>query len=208
MTWIQLSLELLGVFFFATSGCLLAARRGFDIIGSLILGSLVGLGGGVLRDVVISQGPPYAFTSPIYLLPPALAALLVYFYVPGLHRLHRILLTCDAAGLTLFCIIGTLAALNAGMNPVSATLLGAMSAIGGGVIRDVVANEVPQIFHPQGLYAITALLGAGLTATLNAVEWFNAAAGLGIAALIFGLRMLSLRYRWKVPLAAACTTTR
>lgn len=117
------------------------------------------------------------------------------------------LLTCDAAGLALFCIIGTLTPLNAGMNPVSATLLGAMRAIGGGVIRDVVANEIPQIFHPQGLYAVTALLGAGLTATLVIAEWFNAGAGLGIAALVFGLRMLSRHYRWKVPLAAACDTT-
>ncbi|MCV7568468.1 trimeric intracellular cation channel family protein, partial [Micrococcus luteus] len=203
LDWIRTGLELAGVFFFATSGSLLAARRGFDLVASLILASLVGLGGGVLRDMVISQGAPSAFTSPIYLLPPVLAAGLVYFHVPRLSRLERVLVTCDAAGLALFSIVGTLAALDAGMNAVTATILGALSAVGGGVIRDVVANEVPQMFLPEGLYAVTALVGAAATTVLVSSGRFGLGAGLAVAALVFGLRMASIRHGWRAPHASA-----
>lgn len=82
---LSLVLNLLGTFFFAISGSLLAARRGFDLVGSLILGSLTGLGGGVVRDVVLGV-PPTAFTEPIYLAAPLAAALLVYFLFSGVER--------------------------------------------------------------------------------------------------------------------------
>ena len=119
-------LDLLGVFFFAVSGSLLAARKGFDIVGSLLLASLASLGGGVARDLIIDV-PPAAFTDPAYLLPPLLATVLVYFVFSGVERVKRVLVVFDAAGLALFCITGTIKALEVGLNPVSAVLLGVLT---------------------------------------------------------------------------------
>lgn len=201
MEWTQLVVDLLGVFFFAVSGSLLAVRREFDIVGSLLLGTCVGLGGGILRDVILADGVPRAFGSPVYLVPPVVAALVVYFFAHVVQRFHDVLLTFDAAGMALFSVTGTLISLGAGMNPAAAAILGMVTAVGGGVLRDVVANDVPQIFRARGLYAIPALLGAGLTSLTSWADWFNLGTGSAIAVLVFGLRMVSLRYRWHAPSA-------
>ena len=198
---ILLILDLFGTFFFAMSGCLLAARRNFDIVGSLLLGSLVGLGGGVIRDLIISQAVPTAFVEPIYLIAPVLAAAVVYFHVLGVQRFRRTLLIFDAGGLALFCVTGTLKALDSGMGPVTSAVLGITTAVGGGVLRDVVANEVPQIFNPRGVYAVPAMLGASLVTLFSQLGWFNAYTGTAIAAIVFLLRVLSLRFGWRIPLA-------
>ncbi|AUI53305.1 trimeric intracellular cation channel family protein [Arthrobacter crystallopoietes] len=196
-----LILDLFGTFFFAVSGCLLAARRNFDIVGSLLLGSLVGLGGGVIRDLIISQSVPTAFVEPIYLVAPVLAAVIVYFHVLGVQRFRRTLLIFDAGGLALFCVTGTLKALDSGMGPVTSAVLGITTAVGGGVLRDVVANEVPQIFNPRGVYAVPAMLGASLVTLFSQLGWFNAYTGTAVATVVFLLRVLSLRFGWRVPLA-------
>ncbi|WP_125610540.1 trimeric intracellular cation channel family protein [Specibacter cremeus] len=195
-------LDLVGVFFFAVSGSLLAARKGFDMIGSLLLGSMVGLGGGVVRDVILAAGPPAAFSNPLYLLPPLLAAALVYFLPRSVERGSRLLLTFDASGLALFCLTGTRKALEAGMNPVAAVLLGVTTAVGGGVLRDITANEVPRLFDPHDLYAIPAMVGAVLTAGLWSLGWLNLVTGPVVVVAVFMLRMLALRFGWHSPLAA------
>ena len=200
MTW-SLVLELLGTFFFAMSGCLLAARRGFDIVGSLLLGMLTGLGGGVVRDLIIGVAPT-AFGQPVYLVPPAAAALLVYFLVHRVERFPRTLLVFDAGGLALFCITGTVKALVVGMNPVTAALLGVTTGVGGGLLRDVVANQDPQLFNPRDLYAIPALLGSLLITALWHLGLFSTVSALCVAAVVFTLRVLSLHYRWRIPYAA------
>lgn len=200
MDW-SLVLDLLGTFFFAISGCLLAAGRGFDIVASLLLGSLTGLGGGVVRDLILGV-PPAAFAQPVHLIPPVAAALLVYFLSGSVQRFPRTLLVFDAGGLALFCTTGTVTALNAGMNPVAAALLGVTTGVGGGLLRDVVANRDPQLFNPNDLYAVPAMLGAALITVL----WFSGLYGplteLLVAALVFAFRVLSLRYRWRVPHAS------
>jgi len=199
---LALMLDLLGVFFFAVSGSLLAARKGFDLVGSVLLGSMVGLGGGVVRDLVLNAGPPAAFSNPVYMLPPLLAAAVVYFLVGGVERVSRLVLTFDAGGLALFCITGTLKALDAGMNAPAALLLGVTTAVGGGILRDVTANRVPRVFDPKDLYAIPAFLGAGLTTALWHLGWLNLATGTAAAVVVFVLRMLALKFKWHAPLAA------
>jgi uncharacterized membrane protein YeiH len=196
-----LVLDLCGTFFFAISGCLLAARRGFDIVGSLLLGSLTGLGGGVVRDLVIGVAPT-AFAQPVYLVPPAAAVLLVYFLAQGVQRFPRTLLVFDAGGLALFCTTGAVKALDAGMNPVAAVLLGVTTGVGGGLLRDVVANQVPQLFNPRDIYAVPALLGSALITVLWQLGLFNVLSQVGVAAVVFLLRLLSLRYGWRIPHAA------
>lgn len=194
-------LDLAGVFFFAVSGSLLAARKQFDLIGSLLLASVVSLGGGVIRDIIINTGPPTAFTNPAYLAPPLLAAVLVYFLFSSVQRYTSLLTLFDAGGLALFCITGTLKALSAGMNPIAAILLGVTTAVGGGLLRDITANDVPQLFDPKDLYALPAFAGASLTAVLWVAGAFNVVTACAVAGVVFGFRVVAWRRSWHVPLA-------
>lgn len=198
---VALILDLLGVFSFAVSGCLLAARKGFDIVGSLLLGSLVGLGGGVVRDLIIDAGVPAAFSNPLYIIPPLSAALLVYFLFSSVQRFGSLLVVFDAGGLALFCVTGTLKALEFGLNPVSAVLLGVTTAVGGGLLRDVTANEVPKIFDPRDVYAVPAFAGAFLVVLLDTFGWSNVFTTTAVAVAVFAFRILAWRFSWRVPLA-------
>ncbi|MET1034488.1 MAG: trimeric intracellular cation channel family protein [Arthrobacter sp.] len=199
---VGLWLELIGIFAFAVSGSLLAARKGFDIVGSLALAYLAGLGGGIVRDVIIDQGVPTSFTSLVYLVPPLLATAAVYLVSGRLTRLGRWLLHFDAAGLALFCITGTDKALGAGLSPVVAALLGVATACGGGLLRDVAANDVPQLFNHKDIYALPAMLGAGLAAWMGTLGLLNLGTGVAIAVVVFVFRELALRLHWRAPLAA------
>ncbi|MFP3461984.1 trimeric intracellular cation channel family protein [Arthrobacter globiformis] len=194
-------LELAGIFFFAVSGSLLAARKQFDVMGSLLLASLVSLGGGVIRDIILGAGPPAAFSNPAYLVPPVLATGLVYFLFSSVQRYTSLLTLFDAAGLALFCITGTLKALSYGMNPISAALLGVTTAVGGGLLRDITANEVPRLFDARDLYALPAFTGAVLTAILWDLRAFNPFSAGAVAALVFAFRVVAWRRSWRIPLA-------
>ncbi|MDQ0709830.1 putative membrane protein YeiH [Arthrobacter woluwensis] len=196
-----LALDLLGVFFFAVSGSLLAARKRFDVVGSVLLACLVSLGGGVVRDVILGVHLPSAFGQPVYLVPPILAAALVYILFNSVQRFTSLLTLFDAGGLALFCISGTLKAISLGANPVAAILLGVTTAVGGGVLRDITANEVPALFDAREIYALPALCGAALTALVWHLGWFNPVTGLTIAALVFAFRVTAWRRHWYVPLA-------
>ncbi|MGO4491388.1 trimeric intracellular cation channel family protein [Arthrobacter sp. 2YAF22_2] len=197
LVWLDLS----GVFFFAVSGSLLAARKQFDVVGSLLLAAMVGLGGGIMRDIIINAGPPAAFTDPAYLVPPLLAAVLVFFLFSSVQRFTSLLFLFDAGGLALFCITGSLKALAAGMNAAAAILLGAGTAVGGGLLRDITANEIPQLFDPKDLYAVPAFAGAAVTVVLSVTGSFNAVTGGAVAAAVFAFRVTSRRRHWHVPLA-------
>ena len=194
-------LELSGVFAFAVSGSLMAARKRFDVVGSLLLALLAGLGGGLVRDVLIAQGPPLALQNPTLLIPVLLAVVVVFARLLREGRLRRTLLAFDAAGLSLFCVTGTVIAAQAGLHPVACALLGVATAVGGGTLRDVVANEVPQIFNPRGVYAVPAMLGSTLTVIAWEAGIFGIAAGISISVVVFVLRVASLRYGWRIPLA-------
>lgn len=195
-------LDMLGAFFFAISGSLLASRLKFDIVGSVLLGALTGLGGGVIRDLILGVTPS-ALEKPVYLAPAALAAIIVYFLSSYVHRLRRAILLFDAAGLGVFCATGTAKALSFGINPVAAVLLGIMSGVGGGVLRDVVANREPQLFSPRVFYAVPALAGACAVAIMWPLGWYSLPSALLIASGVFVLRVLALRFRWRVPGAVA-----
>lgn len=194
-----LVLDLVGVFFFALSGNLLAARRRFDIVGGFTLGVLAGLGGGITRDVLLGN-VPFSLQNPIYFLAPVLAALVVYLAGNHTERARSFIVTFDAAGLSLFVITGTTIALNAGLPVPSAILLGVVTGCGGGLIRDVVANEVPAVFEANSsLYVVPAFFGACLTALASGTDLWNPVVGVAIAVLIFAFRMVSWWRNWTVP---------
>ncbi len=194
-------IELVGIFFFAVAGSLMAARRGFDILGSVFLGGVCGLGGGVVRDLILNESPA-TFEHPIYFIPPVLAALCVYAFTPAVQKLHRLVQLFDAAGLGLFCVTGTLKALEHQFNPVTAVLLGVITSVGGGLLRDVISNVTPDLFNPRDIYALAAMVGAGLTVLAWHLNIMSVPVSAGIAALAFLIRVASIRFGWSVPLAA------
>ncbi|RBO86918.1 trimeric intracellular cation channel family protein [Nocardia puris] len=192
--------ELLGVVSFAASGALLAVRKNLDIFGMAVLACGCALGGGVIRDLLIGRTPPAAFTDLTYLCAAALTAFAIFFRHPS-HRLTRSGLEIfDAIGLGLFCVTGTAIAYAHGTGAPTAALLGMVTAIGGGVIRDVLAGEVPAVLRPdQELYAVPALFGAAATATLLHFGAYRAWSGLLAAAGAITFRLLARRYNWRAP---------
>ena len=193
-----LALDLTGTFVFAVSGVLLAAWRGFDITGGLVLGLLAGIGGGMIRDVLLGR-VPNALGQPIYLATPLFATLLIYLIGKHVSRARIWIVTFDAIGLAIFSVTGATIALGAGANYSAALFMGALTACGGGLMRDAVASEDPAIFSGTDLYLIPALFGSGLTVIADALNLLGGVVSLIIAALAFGFRMLAWKLQWRVP---------
>lgn len=200
---VQYVMDLLGIFAFALSGAFLAVRKDFDIFGTVILSEAAGLGGGVFRDLVLGV-TPVAFTDLGYFFAPCAAAVIVYFG----HRLRhddkvdeaRLFDVSDAAALGLFSVTGTTKALTHGFNIPAAVTLGCASAVGGGVLAQLLALEQPTLLRwNRDLYALPALAGATLAALLYKAGVLNAATAIGTSLFAFGLRLLALRYNWRTP---------
>jgi uncharacterized membrane protein YeiH len=195
-------LETIGVFAFATSGALLAVRREFDLVGVLMLAVITAIGGGVLRDVLIGDTPPAAFIDWPYFAAPVAAALLTFVFHPAIERLTRPMLVLDAAGLGLFCVSGTVKALDYGMGVLPAAALGVTTGVGGGLLRDVVARETPVLLRADSeLYAIPAMAGALVLAILWELEVYEPVYGAAIAFGIIAVRLLALERGWRAPVA-------
>jgi uncharacterized membrane protein YeiH len=195
-------LDLGGVFVFALSGASLAARKGFDLVGIAVLAMATALGGGLLRDVLLDVHPPAAFDDRLYLWVPVLAAAVVVIGGGIVRRIERPVLLFDAGGLGLFCVLGTAKALGLGLGVGPAILLGTVTAVGGGVIRDVLARDVPSIFRADSaLYAIPAALGSAATAAVWSADAFGALAAVTIAVAVLALRLLAMHFHWRAPTA-------
>jgi len=192
-------LDLVGIFVFAISGALVAVRRDLDIFGVLVLAGTTGLGGGFLRDVLIDATPPDALADWRYLLVPVTAGLVTFAFHPVFGRVERMIVVFDAFGLALFCVTGALKALDFGLEPVPAALMGMVTAIGGGIARDLLAGRVPEVFRGE-LYATPALAGAAVVVVLDGLDQptvLVAAAGAGVC-LVW--RLLALRLHWRAPM--------
>ncbi|MFD9280689.1 trimeric intracellular cation channel family protein [Streptomyces mirabilis] len=199
---VQHVLDLVGIFVFAISGALLAVRKNFDVFGIAVLAEVTALGGGLFRDMVIGAVPPAAFTDLGYFSTPLLAALLVFFLHPEVERIQVAVNVFDAAGLGLFCVAGTTKAYEYGLGLTPSAALGLATAVGGGVLRDVLANEVPSLLRwDRDLYAVPAIVGATMVVLCiryDALSPFTS----GLAAVTaFVLRLLAMRYHWRAPRA-------
>lgn len=193
-------LDLAGIFVFALSGALMGVRKRLDVVGIAVLAEMTALGGGVLRDLVLNLRPA-AFESIGYVVVPIAATVIVFFWHPHVQRLMPFILVLDAAGLGLFCAVGTDKALAFGLTPLHATLLGVTTAVGGGVLRDLLAGEIPTLLYDRQLYALPAALGSAAMAALYAADLHGWPAILTAAVIAFGLRILAMRYGWRAPLA-------
>src|SRR5690348_12316355 len=195
-------LELTGLFVFAISGALTAIQQGFDAVGILILAEVTALGGGVVRDVIIGDTPPAAFRQVSYLLVPLAAAVVAFFAHPVVTRLSFGVLLFDAAGLGLFCVTGTLKALDHGLGSVQSAVLGVTTAVGGGLLRDVIARQTPALVQVDtDLYAIPAMVGAAaVTVAYRSGLPMPVAAPIA-AAFVFTFRVVAMVRHWTAPQA-------
>jgi uncharacterized membrane protein YeiH len=199
-------LDLVGIFVFAISGGLVAVRKGLDIFGVLVLAGTTGLGGGFLRDVLIGALPPAALADWRYLIVPVTAGLVTFWFHPAIGRRERVINVFDAAGLALFCVTGAVKALAFGLGPVPAALMGMLTGIGGGILRDILAGRVPIVLRGE-LYATPALVGAAI-----AVVGTEMGLAVGVVAVPAALvcllwRLLALRRGWKAPRPSSSAST-
>lgn len=197
-----LALDLSGTFVFALSGAIAATRRRLDLFGVLVLSFVAASSGGIARDLLIGAVPPSSIRDWRYLGVSLLAGIITFLWAPWIERLRNPVRLFDAAGLALFAVVGANKALAFGLNPVMAALLGMLSGIGGGIVRDVLLAEVPLVLRAE-LYAVAALAGATVVvigAALHAPPTVTMSVG---AVLCLGLRLLALRYGWGLPVAGS-----
>lgn len=200
MNTLLLILDLIGTFVFAISGATAGVKRRLDLFGVLVLSFVAGNFGGITRDLMIGAVPPAAISDWRYLGVSLLAGLVTFYWFSIIDRLGSAVLLFDGAGLALFAVSGTQKALEFHLNPVMAALLGMLTGIGGGMVRDVLIAEIPTVLRAD-LYAVAALAGAGVVVVGNLLHLPSIAVTIAGAALCFGLRVMAIQYGWHLPVA-------
>lgn len=192
--------DLGGTFVFALSGATAAVKHKLDLFGVLVLSFAAGNSGGIARDVMIGAIPPAAMSEWRYIAVSVLAGLITFYGYRIINRLSSPVLVFDAAGLALFAVAGAGKALAFHAGPVAAMLLGMLTGIGGGMVRDILVMEIPTVLRTE-LYAVAALLGAAVVVLGRMLHLPSSAAAIAGALLCFGLRFMAMRHGWQLPIA-------
>lgn len=196
-----LALDLTGTFAFAVNGALTAIRTvRLDIVGVITLAMITGIGGGIIRDILINALPPATFRDWRYLTVAAGGGLVAFTLGRWLDKHQMPLTVLDAVGLSLFAVTGASKALGFGLGAGQAVILGAITAVGGGTIRDVLIRQVPTVLT-SGLYAIPALVAASITVITDRAGVYGVPAAIGAAVACFAIRMAGVRYGLNAPAA-------
>jgi uncharacterized membrane protein YeiH len=195
-----LFLDYFGTLAFAISGALLAVRHDLDLLGIIILAVATGVGGGMVRDTLLGAHPLGVFDNEMYLLVCFLGALLVFWAAPRVERRGELLLWADAIGLGVFAAIGCTKGADYGLGSVGVVMMGALTATGGGVVRDVLVRRIPAVIHTD-FYASAAILGGILHEVLryNGVDRSHRLLWTTIAVVV--LRGIAMRYEFHLPKA-------
>ncbi|MBW8184392.1 MULTISPECIES: trimeric intracellular cation channel family protein [Shewanella] len=191
-------LWLIGIIAEAMTGALAAGKKQMDLFGVVIIGCATAIGGGTLRDMLLGNYPLIWVENVHYLIAIAFASLLTVLIAPVMRYLSKVFLAIDALGLAVFSIIGAQKTLMLGFSPIVAVVMGVVTGVFGGVIRDILCNQVPLIFKKE-LYALVALLTAALYVSLKSfavTEWINLAICLSFG---FSFRMLAIKFHWGMP---------
>jgi uncharacterized membrane protein YeiH len=192
-------LDLFGTMAFAVTGAFRAIEHGSDIVGIIILATITGVAGGVLRDIVFGRIPPLAITNPLYLIITVTTAVALFFLYRMLKKHWNLFLKFDAIGLGVFTVIGTTIAYNlVGLNFLAMAFSGLITAIGGGILRDVFVNEVPIVFVKE-LYASASFVGVVTFFGLLVANVNVSIAAISSIIAATGLRLLAMRYDWNLP---------
>lgn len=192
-------LDLFGTAAFAVTGALKAVERKSDIVGIIILAAITGMAGGVMRDITFGRFPPAAMANPLYVAITIAMAVTIFFLYRGFKKHEGMFLKFDAIGLGVFTVIGASIAYNiSGLNFLAMAFAGMITAVGGGILRDAFANEVPIVFVKElyasasfiGVVMLFALLWAGLDISVAAIPTIVA---------VTALRMTAMKYNWNLP---------
>lgn len=194
----MLLIDLLGTLAFALTGAFRAVKYELDWLGLLVLSAITGVGGGMVRDVLLGHTPPLALQQPMYLGVCVLAAILTVVAKKRIASLWDTVMVVDALGLGFFAAIGAARAEQAGANPMTIVLLAGLTAVGGGVIRDVLVSEIPQVLKSD-FYATAALIGGLAYWLLCYTNWDATPKMLLVTVLVFGLRLYAMRNRLQLP---------
>lgn len=198
MRTLVLILDLAGTFVFALAGATAAARRQLDIFGVLVLAFAAACSGGIARDLLIGATPPAAINDWRYLATSLVAGAVAFRWHGAIERMANPVLMFDAAGLALFAVAGTQKALAYDLHAGMAALLGMLTGIGGGIVRDVLLAQVPVVLRSD-LYAVAALAGATVVVLGDRFSISPSATAIGGAALCFLLRMMAVHRGWHLP---------
>lgn len=193
-----LVLDWFGLCVFAVTGALVASRKEMDIVGFALLGSVTGIGGGTIRDVLLGIQPIFWVKTPAYLVTCVVVAVMTFFVAHIPQSRERVLLWFDAIGLSLFCVTGADVALASGAGPTIAVAMGVATATFGGIIRDVLGGESPIILK-QEIYITAALLGATVFVLLSGAGVSSDGAAIAGFAAAFLLRAAALTWNLSLP---------
>lgn len=195
-----LALDLCGTFAFALGGAMAAVRRRLDFYGVLVVAFVASSVGGILRDLLIGAIPPAALLDWRYLAVSVAAGLIVFFRHSFMERFGSPTRLLDSVGLAFFCVAGAQKALGFGLGPLMAALLGMITAVGGGMVRDVLLAEVPAVLRSE-LYAVAALAGAAVVVTAEHFGLPSVIAAFAGGLACFGIRIIAIRRGWHLPTA-------
>lgn len=193
-------LDLSGTFVFALSGAAAGVKHRLDLFGVLVLSFAAANSGGIARDILIGALPPPAIGDWRYIAVSFLAGLIVFYRYSVVDRFRSPVLIFDGAGLALFAVSGTLKALAVGLGPVAAVLLGVLTGVGGGMVRDLLVAEIPIVLRAE-LYAVAALAGSAVVVLGHVLQVPSSIATAAGALLCFGLRLEAIRRGWRLPVA-------
>ena len=194
---LQTVLNYAGIAVFASSGAMVGVRKGFDLFGIATLGVLTGVGGGILRDLLLDR-PPYSIQHWPNITVAIVAVAVATPFAHVVMRMNSTVLVLDAIGMGFFATSGAAIAVDEGASWFAAGLIGLLTAIAGGMLRDMVAREVPLVMGSDDLYAIPAICGAAVYVAIDYFwpQWIAVAVGSALATL---LRLASLAFHWRLP---------
>ena len=192
-------LELAAIFIAGLAGGIAGIRKGFDLFGVLVLAWTTSLFGGVLRDVMIGALPPVGIANWRFFVSAISGGAAAYFLVAFVRKLNRSIIILDAFALALFVWVGTLKGLNLGMGLLASAVVGVLTGIGGGLVRDILTNQIPLVLSDRQYYAIPACCGAAALVFLFAIGELNMWSSMFVMAGIVAFRMIALVLHWTVP---------
>lgn len=199
------SLDLFGTFAFAISGALMAIKKDMDLFGILVLAFVTAIGGGTVRDVLLGNTPVFILNNPVYIYTSIMASIFAFLFYRLLFKINSIILIADALGLGVFVCIGISKALEANVSYTGAVLLGLTTAVAGGVIRDLLAKEIPAVLI-RDFYAVTCIAGGMLYIVLLTLPLSNDKIMFLTAGFIILLRLLAIKFKWNLIRASSFST--
>jgi len=198
--FLPVGFEVTAIFAGALAGGLVGVRKGFDVIGVITLAIVTGLGGGIIRDVLLQDYGVFALETPRALIAALLGAGIAMFFLKAATKLRPVLSGVDALSLALFCLVGADKALVAKLTVIPAIMLGSITSIGGGILRDILCDTEPEVLRRGSLYSTVAIVGSA--AYVGMVTWLNITkpiAMLVAASIAVALRLGSVWFGWESP---------